>query len=404
MPTPSRPSARTARGATAARWAAPVLLAAAALPATAAAQGSLSVQGFGYPTGQLGTRTLGTGGGLAEFDPISPLNPAALAAWGRPTLSLQYDPEFRRTTAAGASRTTVARFPVFSAAFPVRGRYVVGVSASTLLDRSFSTVRQTTLTFDETPTPITVGVEDRADSRGSIADLRLGVGAVVTRWLRVGLAGHALTGENRLSSERRFAAADTLRFGNVGDTTTVDYHGSAVSAGVEVTPVRGLSLAGSYRLGGGLRTTRNDSVLTRADAPDRLGVGVRVDRVTGATFAASWARTRWSNMRGLGSSAVEVHDATELMGGVEAVGPRFGESALILRLGARQRTLPFGIAGAEVRETSLGGGAGLPLAGGRALFDLALQHANRTPRGGSAAVAGTGERAWTLSVGFTVRP
>src|SRR5690242_18553488 len=40
----------------------------------AVAQANLSSQGFGYPTGQFSTRTYGTGGALAELDPLSPVN------------------------------------------------------------------------------------------------------------------------------------------------------------------------------------------------------------------------------------------------------------------------------------------------------------------------------------------
>ena len=100
-------------------------LGAAALSApfarTAAAQGSLSTQGYGYPTGELSTRALGTGGSLAEFDPASPINPAALGSWGaspinsairsvwgRTAFTAQYDPEFRRVTAGTGSQTSAA--------------------------------------------------------------------------------------------------------------------------------------------------------------------------------------------------------------------------------------------------------------------------------------------------------
>ena len=57
-----------------------------------------------------------------------------------------------------------------------------------------------------------------------------------------------------------------------------------------------------------------------------------------------------------------------------------------------------------MRETAFTGGLGLPFSGGRALADLALQRASRTPDGGTTAVQGARERAWTLSLGFTVRP
>ncbi|MGE5750306.1 MAG: hypothetical protein ACM31F_10130, partial [Gemmatimonas sp.] len=57
------------------RWS--LAVAAVTLGANAAgAQGTLSTQGFGYPTGQLSTRALANGGGIGEFDADSPINPA----------------------------------------------------------------------------------------------------------------------------------------------------------------------------------------------------------------------------------------------------------------------------------------------------------------------------------------
>jgi hypothetical protein len=97
-----------------------------------------------------------------------------------------------------------------------------------------------------------------------------------------------------------------------------------------------------------------------------------------------------------------VRDAPEYMLGVEALGPRLGDVPTLFRLGGRQRTLPFGLAGAEVRERAYSAGAGLPFAGGRALFDLALQRAARSLEGTTTVDAR--ERAWTVSVGLTVRP
>ena len=112
---------------------------------TAAAQGSLSTQGYGYPSGELSTRALGTGGSVAEFDPASPINPAALGSWGaspinsairrwwgRTAFTAQYDPEFRRVTAGGSSQNaTLTRFPLIAVGIPVREQLQLGVSAAT---------------------------------------------------------------------------------------------------------------------------------------------------------------------------------------------------------------------------------------------------------------------------------
>ena len=382
------------------------VLAAALLPAALAAQGSLGTQGYGYPTGQLSTRAMGAGGSFGEFDPASPLNPAAVSYFRRATLSAQYDPEFRRTTAGGVNQTaTIARFPVITAGFPVRDRIALSLSASTYLDRSFVTAYETTSQIGDETVTATQSIE----SRGSIADLRVGAGMIAARWLRFGVAGHLLSGENRLISGRRFA--DTSQFASVSDSTSLDYSGAAVSGGVEVTPVRWLTLAGSMRRGLDLRVQRNDTTLRTASAPNRIGVGVRLDAVTGASFAAGYARTEWSRMRELGSTSLEVRDAPEFSVGVEAVGPRLGSTPTLFRLGGRDRTLPFGLGAADVKERSYAGGVGLPFGGGRAFADLAVQYAGRRLEGATGLTGGSGgladgarERAWTISVGFSVRP
>ena len=367
------------------------------------AQGTLSGQGFGYPTGQLSTRSLGSGGAMAELDPLSPLNPSAVAGFGRSGVFFQYDPEFRRVEAGGASQSsTLTRFPVIGAVIPAFRRAHIGLSASTLLDRTFATTRATESVIGGE----SVTATERIEARGSVTDLRVAFGYFVAPRLRVGVAGHVLTGENRFVQSREFP--DTSRFGSVSDTSNFDYRGVAGSAGVAWEPVRGINLGASYRKGGDFRTERRDSTLTSATAPDRMGVALRVDRITGASIGASWARQRWSNLRGLGSEQVSVRDGTELAVGAEAVGPRWGNNSVLLRLGGRRRDLPFGVGGADVRETAFAAGLGVPLASGgavgfeRAMFDLAIQRASRTPLGG--ALDGASERAWTVSFGFAVRP
>ena len=101
----------------------------AVYPAALRAQGNLSTQGFGYPTGQLSTSSLGAGGGVGEFDPESGLNPAALASLTRPMIHLQFDPEFRSvSTPAGTDHTTTMRFPLLSAGLPISSSFVLGLS------------------------------------------------------------------------------------------------------------------------------------------------------------------------------------------------------------------------------------------------------------------------------------
>jgi hypothetical protein len=62
------------------------------------------------------------------------------------------------------------------------------------------------------------------------------------------------------------------------------------------------------------------------------------------------------------------------------------------------RDLPFPAAGRRVRDLSVAGGLGLTLAQGHALLDLSATRSRRT------AGIGATEAAWTIGLGFTIRP
>src|SRR4051812_9603304 len=91
----------------------------------AAAQANLSTQGWGFPTGQFSSRTYGTGGAIAELDPLSPVNPASIALFPSRVLSFQIEPEFRTVTSPGGTdRTRTARYPNVFGAVPIGGSWV----------------------------------------------------------------------------------------------------------------------------------------------------------------------------------------------------------------------------------------------------------------------------------------
>src|SRR5687768_10479657 len=163
-------------------------LGAAALigPVIAEAQGTLSTQGFGYPTGQVSTRVRSTGGALGQFDPDSPLNPAALATSADPRVFLQYEPEYRKLTNGDAANNTMtARFSLASASVPFASRGSIGLSIGTFLDRS-------SITSSTTPRSIagqTIDVTETTQVLGAINDVRLGFGYAPSRKIQFGLGG-----------------------------------------------------------------------------------------------------------------------------------------------------------------------------------------------------------------------
>jgi hypothetical protein len=365
---------------------------------TVSAQGTLSSQGFGYPPGQFSARAAATGGASGLFDPLSPLNPATLADMQRSFFTAQIAPEYREVQpvgVGGTERSNVQRIPLLAAGLRLRGgKLALGVAASTFLDRSWATVSSGSVLVGTE----TIATTDRGESKGAITDFRVGAAYALHRTLRLGIAGHALTGDNTVVSERTFA--DSSRFGGILDSTNVSYRGSAVSLGVEWTPIRGIGVAASMRRGGDLSSFASDTLRSSATVPAREGVALRVDRWGGIALIASLDRTQWSALRGLGTNRLVVRDAIDRAFGAEFDGPRLRGRAVQFRSGYRQRDLPFGITGSSsiVRERALSGGVGLPLAGEFGDFDLSVQRATRRGDG-----LGT-ERAWGVHIGFTLRP
>ena len=380
-----------------------LLLAALALAtADAGAQGTLADQGFGYPPGQLSTRALGTAGALGESDPVSPINPAALAAWGRGGIFFQYAPEFTEITSGGnTDRTTSTRFPLVAAAVRVGTQYTLGLASSTFLARNFSTANTAQQTL---PDGRTVNTTTTLSSTGAANDVRL-AGAWLPRRGRLALGAglHAYTGQNRIAVNATFVdpadTSSTNPYIQLDENRTLSFSGIGISGGIEWRPLRQVLLAASGRHGGTLRLNAGDTLLVSARVPDRLGAAVVFDGIPGATLTARLNWEKWSSLDGLVSPAVKTFDATEYSAGADVTGPRLMGRALMLRLGARRRTLPFSAAGAKVDETAYAGGLGLPLAGDRATMDLGAQRASRSASG-----VGASERAWTIGVGFTVRP
>ncbi|HVT40383.1 MAG TPA: hypothetical protein VHE78_15175 [Gemmatimonadaceae bacterium] len=367
------------------------LCALVALPALPA-QGSLSTQGFGYPGGQLSSRALGAGGSLADFDANSPLNPASLSLGVRAAVYAQYDPEFRRVTSpSGNASSTTARFPVVGVSGRF-GRATVGLSFSSLLDRSW------TNTYFDTQTVGGQLVQSRvtAQSAGGISDARAALSYQVSEKLYFGAGLHVFPGENRTVLGRDFA--DSLRLGSFTQASIYNFSGSAVSVGLLAIPVPHLNLAASARFGGSMHMHAGDStVVGSATVPSRWSVSAAYEGFAGSALAVRYGKDKWTGMRGLGSPGLVIRDAAELAGGMEVAGPRVSGIPMALRLGFRSRDLPFAVGTQKVAEQSLTGGVGIPLAAGRGAADIALARARRTS-------AGLAETGWILSIGFAIKP
>lgn len=369
-----------------------------ALASAAQAQGNLGSQGFGFPPGQLSTRAWGTGGAIAELDPLSPLNPASIALHQSRIVEFQIEPEFRTLNSPnGSEHTTTARYPNVFVAFPVGKGWVVSAGASTLLDRT-STTEFNTSQILAGPDTVPMHTTYRID--GAMSDVRLAGGYNVKPWMRIGFGLHGITGHNLVSITQTFT--DSLQFASFNQSLVLDFTGLAGSAGVQLTS-KSWGLGVSGRLGGNLHTSVEDSVLSRAKVPSRAGATLAYTGIANSAFAIRTSYDGWSSLNGLGSADMVAVNAWDSSIGADVAGPRIGTRFVFLRAGLRTRTLPFEAEGLDgighkVTENSATGGLGTTFANGRVVADFAAIYANRS------AGLPASEHAWTLSFGISLRP
>ncbi len=372
------------------------LAAGVVVPAQLSAQGTLSTQGFGYPTGELSIRARATGGGLGQFDPDSPLNPASIGTSSDPRVYLQYEPEYRRLARGDqASNTMTARFSLAAASVPFAKRGSIGLSVATFLDRSSFTQ----ITTEQEIAGQTVSVNEITQVLGAINDVRLAFGYAPNSKIQFGAGGHVFVGQNRMFFTQSFPEESS--YASLTQVSTLAFTGFAASAGILARPSRHIGLALSARKGFSIEARAGDSVVSEANVPDRLGAAVTYEGIPGTSISAHVARDLWSAMNGLGSSEATAVDGWEAGIGLEGLGPRIAARQTILRLGGRYRTLPFLAAGSEVSELAFGGGVGAQFFRNRATFDISFERANRTPELSSVDVT---ERAYIFGFGLRVRP
>lgn len=359
--------------------------------APAGAQGAVGTQGFGYPTGQMSSGALGSGGAGAESDPNSSINPAAIAQPNRFSLMMQFEPEYRRTSVGGRSdRASIVRFPGFTAMGTFK-RFVGAVGVTSMLDRTWTNSYADSLPIDGTWVPTSV----IAQSEGALSDVRAAASYFVNRRLQVGVGLHSMTGENRTGLTYSFP--DTSGVGAINQSAGYSFQGAAMSFGFVSEPKDGLQISGSLRTGGALSLEQGGAEVGSADVPLRYGLGITWAAIPGVAFSARADQTRWSDLEGLGSAQVSLFDATELAVGADVLGPRVGSVNSAVRVGIRDRTLPFGLNGNAVKERIWAFGLGVPVSRGRGQIDLAMQRATRT-------VPGASEKAWLFSIGLGIRP
>jgi hypothetical protein len=268
--------------------AAVALMFALASAGTLRAQSNMSVQGFGFPTGQISARAYGAGGSTAETDPLSPLNPASIGQIGSRIVFFQIEPEYRTvTTDSGSERTTTARYPVVFGALPISSRVVMSLGSSTLLDRTATTVFNTTQAI--TPTEL-VPMTTRYRVDGAINDIRLAAAWNAASWLRLGAGLHGIAGHNLVSITQSFT--DTTQFASFTQQRVLSFGGAAGSAGVQLYS-KSWMLAGSFRAGGKLDLSSSDTVLGSGRVPTRFGASLSYTGLANSSFSVRTSHDNW---------------------------------------------------------------------------------------------------------------
>ncbi|MDQ6690779.1 MAG: hypothetical protein M3Z18_09750 [Gemmatimonadota bacterium] len=344
----------------------------------------------------MSARSEGAGGSLADFDALSLVAPAAIAGVGLSSLFFQYSPEFRRVTAGvNTAKTTTARFPLVAGVLPMGQQWTLGLSSSTFLDRSYETslVRREPIGNVVTDS---VDFNERTKVLGAINDVRLSLAWAGSNVFRVGVGGHAFSGSNRVTLSRIFP--DSTKYTSNSQSDRISYAGFAGSVGIEYHPSRAIGFAMTARKGANLRAQKGDTLLGDGRIPDHFSASVAFDGITGATIAARVAHDSWSSLSSLSSTRIQAFDGWDTSVGAEVTGPRIIQRVIFVRAGARFRTLPFGLNGQRVSETSFMGGLGIPLTRERASFDLSVQ---RAARSANSAIKETG---YILSFGLRVSP
>ncbi len=359
------------------------------------AQSALSTQGFGYPAGGLSVRALSVGGGSGEIDPLSTLNPAALSNWGAAGLEAQFAPERRSLRGPdGTASTTTVRFPLFAAGMSLAANWKLGISSSTMLDRSWST------RFESSQV---VGGQQVASStlwssRGAINDVRFAVAYRINPRLSAGAALHVLAGSNIVTAVTDYTGSDFL---DLSISTTHGYAGRALSAGLVWSPLNVLTLGVSARSGSTLTIRRDKQDVGSASVPDRMGASLMYSGISGSILSVRYDKVAYSQMNGLGSSETNARDTQDIGVGVEFSGPRVAGAPSFLRIGVRDRGLPFDAGGTKVTERTYAAGFGVSATRtGRdgAMFDFGVLRLTRDNN------SSYRESAWIFAAGILVRP
>lgn len=381
---------------------------AAAVTAPARAQESvfsLQFLGISEESGDVRARSMGQLG-VAFADPrtAATLNPAGLAALERMTLSVTGLAGVR-TAREGSQEDSrgLARFPHQRVALPVPGRVVLSLG--------FVGLRNFRSEF-ALPERGLVGLAyDRSFERsGSFFVVPLGVARAFGSHVQLGLTLDSFLGT---VDESWTTGGDSLL--SLRTRRRDSYRATTVTAGVLVTPVRGVHLGlaatPAFDADRSSRTTiedarlvtsstglRDATVKSEAHVPATLRFGAAVDVGKMWRLGADALRRDWADYEGRLYGAEAVGLETRVGGGVEfrpGRTPWWGR--LSYRAGLSRTTWPQRVAGDRLRETTMHGGFGFDLRGGYGRLDAGFEYG----RLGSLERNGREEKCWRFLLGLS---
>jgi hypothetical protein len=339
-------------------------------------------------------RALG-GVGVGMWDLAgSVVNPAAGATLGRRGAFLALENTALRVEHAGSDDTVGAtRFPLLRLFVPL-GAAMLSASYGGFLDQTYAVESTSTLMFDGVP----IAVADLVDSRGGIAQLRLGVAYPVLESLGVGIAVGYYAGEQDYRVTRRFSGEEVTLAPYVARTVR-SQSAPLLSAGVRWHGSPFLRAGAALTWAGTLRSSAEigDPPAGQVTLPLQLAGGVSAILGSNllATAGGEWAG--WAAAAGdLESGAV---DAWRFGGGVELRGASLRDRPLPFRLGASLARLPFPLDGEAPSEWSLTAGLGAILAGDA---DAPLARADAGVERGSRSAGSLAETFWRVTVSVAV--
>ncbi len=364
--------------------------------AAAEAQVSVySVLGIGFPSRAVGTAARAQGDGIASIDAGSAVNPAAIALQPRLSVIGVTETTGRSYVAEGVSMDGLrdTRFPFFMLEGQVGTSPIIfGLSYSTYTDRSYHITAHDTVTIRGEDVPVL----DELASDGGVADIRAAVAWDANPRLKLGVAFHLLAGSTREEISRVF---DNANYAPVGQKGDVAYSAWGVSAGMVYTPLQRLRFGAAVRRDAKLEIKGALLPAIEVQLPTTLTAGFMFVPLGGLRWSVTGSWRSWSAATEDVPEGVSltVFDTWTVGTGIEFRGNRGVLASLPVRLGVRYAPLPFSPKTDQAREIDIGGGSGVVFAGGRALFEFAVERAIRD--GG-----GARERAWQIFLGLTLRP